>query len=177
MERNQAGHGPASSAGSVLVAVAAALALAGCAGGSTELPGAGGPTSPTPGNPKLAFAQCMRAHGVPDFPDPGGSGAAGGGSVDPYDATFEAAFRTCHSLLPSGTESLQQLHQQMAETGLGFARCMRAHGIAGFPDPGADGQFPESQMRGLGKGSPRFSAAQDACQRYLSSPSQSGGKG
>jgi hypothetical protein len=44
---------------------------------------------------------------------------------------------------------------------------MRAHGIADFPDPDADGQFPESQMTGLGKGSQRFSAAQDACDQDL----------
>jgi hypothetical protein len=59
------------------------------------------------------------------------------------------------------------MHGQLAGQGLGFARCMRAHGIAGFPDPGADGQFPESQMRNLGKGSPPFTAAQTACQHYL----------
>jgi hypothetical protein len=112
----------------------------------------------------------MRAHGVADFPDPGSKVDSGsGGQLDPYDPTFEAAYQACQSLLPPGQETLQQLHGQLAGQGLSYARCMRAHGIAGFPDPGADGQFPESQMRDLGKGSPPFTAAQTACQHFLDS--------
>lgn len=78
-------------------------------------------------------------------------------------------------MLPPGQETLQEMHHRLAETGLGFATCMRAHGISGFPDPSADGQFPETQMRYLGKGSPQFTAAQNACEHYLNSSDSGGG--
>jgi hypothetical protein len=118
----------------------------------------------------------MRTHGVTDFPDPtskvgSGSGGSSDGDLDPYAPAFEAAYQACQSVLPPGQQTLQQLHQQFAGQGLNFARCMRTHGAAGFPDPDADGQFPEAQMHDLGKGSPQFSAAQNACDHYLSDSS------
>jgi len=53
----------------------------------------------------LAFAKCMRAHGVPDFPDPDGqSGQLGPGSgIDPTSAAFQTAINgPCRSLAPAG---------------------------------------------------------------------------
>ena len=41
----------------------------------------------------LQRAQCMRAHGVPNFPDPGSPPAPG--SIDPQSPAFQAAARTC----------------------------------------------------------------------------------
>ena len=99
----------------------------------------------------------MRAHGVQDFPDPGSKvGTGPGGQLDP------ARWRPRGTGRPGGDPD--------TESELAFAPRMRASGIAGFPDPNADGQFPEAQMRISGKGSPPFTAAQDACQRYLDSP-------
>jgi hypothetical protein len=48
----------------------------------------------------LAFAACMRSHGVPNYPDPTfGSGGvtsrSGGVGMDPNSAIFEAAQKTC----------------------------------------------------------------------------------
>ncbi len=53
----------------------------------------------------LAFARCMRAHGVPDFPDPNGrNGQLGPGSgIDPNSPAFQAAINgPCLSLAPPG---------------------------------------------------------------------------
>jgi hypothetical protein len=168
----------------IAIAVVALLAAA-CGNSRSDGPGAAGAGSSgagssapevSPGDAKLAFARCMRAHGVQDFPDPGSKvGAGTGGQLDPYDPTFEAAYQACQSVLPPGQETLTQMHGQLTKQGLGFARCMRAHGIAGFPDPNADGQFPEARMRDLGKGSPQFTTAQNACQHYLDSANGSGG--
>jgi hypothetical protein len=54
----------------------------------------------------LKFAQCMRSHGVPKFPDPNVSGGnvrlqlpAG---VDPNSPQFKAATQACQSLIPGG---------------------------------------------------------------------------
>jgi hypothetical protein len=56
----------------------------------------------------LQFSQCMRSHGVPDFPDPQfsnggisiGGGEQKGTSLDPNSATFQAAQKACESLMP-----------------------------------------------------------------------------
>jgi hypothetical protein len=49
------------------------------------------------------FSQCMRSHGVPDFPDP----SAGGGihlspGTNALSPAFKAAQVSCHKLLPGG---------------------------------------------------------------------------
>jgi hypothetical protein len=50
----------------------------------------------------LAFAQCMRGHGVPNFPDPGQSRQQGA-SVNPNSPHYLAAANACQHLLPPGT--------------------------------------------------------------------------
>jgi hypothetical protein len=64
------------------------------------LPPAGGPTPKVRAEQvrqELAFARCMRAHGVPNFPDPSSSGAQGGlpAGIDPQSPAFESAARVC----------------------------------------------------------------------------------
>jgi hypothetical protein len=53
----------------------------------------------------VAFARCMRAHGVPKFPDPNGqSGQLGPGSgIDPNSPQFQSAVNgPCKSMAPPG---------------------------------------------------------------------------
>ncbi|MBO0810085.1 MAG: hypothetical protein J2P32_17465, partial [Actinobacteria bacterium] len=61
----------------MLVVTAGIVLLAACGGGSTA--GSGG--SANPGDPSqsqmLAYARCMRSHGLPRFPDPDASGGFG----------------------------------------------------------------------------------------------------
>jgi hypothetical protein len=52
----------------------------------------------------LKFSQCMRKHGIPNFPDPT-EGASGhnitiGGNVDFHSPQVQSAQRTCQSYLP-----------------------------------------------------------------------------
>jgi hypothetical protein len=53
----------------------------------------------------LLFSRCMRAHGVPNFPDPaaaspGGFGfGIGGSNIDPAAPLFQVAQRRCISIL------------------------------------------------------------------------------
>lgn len=48
---------------------------------------------------ELKFAQCMRSHGVPDFPDPNKNGGfSGSSSVNPSSPTFQNAQSTCMQL-------------------------------------------------------------------------------
>ena len=48
---------------------------------------------------ELKFAQCMRSHGVPDFPDPNKNGGFSGTStINPASPTFQNAQSTCMQL-------------------------------------------------------------------------------
>jgi hypothetical protein len=65
------------------------------------LPPAGGPPPQVAAKQRrqaLAFARCMRAHGVPSFPDPTFSGTAPAGlpaGIDPQSPAFRSAARAC----------------------------------------------------------------------------------
>jgi hypothetical protein len=51
------------------------------------------------------FSQCMRANGVPDFPDPDPDGRLRGpGHEQQDDPKFRAAMETCRQKLPGGGE-------------------------------------------------------------------------
>ena len=53
----------------------------------------------------LKFAQCMRSHGVPKFPDPKAGGQMTLGTkagVDPNTPQFQAAQKACQKLVPGG---------------------------------------------------------------------------
>jgi hypothetical protein len=105
------------------------VAIAGC-GSSGQKPSA----SSNAGS-FLAFSECMRGHGVPDFPDPSGNGInIGGTGVNPSSPAVRAAQATCKKLLPGGgppAHASEQQKQQLVAT----SECMRGHGVTGFPDP------------------------------------------
>ena len=48
---------------------------------------------------------------------------------------------------------------------LAFSRCMRRHGVPNFPDPASSGALPKVSAQELN--TPRFRAAERACQRLL----------
>jgi hypothetical protein len=61
----------------------------------------------------LAFAACMRAHGLPDFPDPQTSGGGnikieGGknGALSASSRVFQAGAKGCQHLLPGGAPAV-----------------------------------------------------------------------
>lgn len=142
--------------------VAAALAvLAGCGSSSTP-PVASIPTSSagttaaasTPGSTArsgsqtteaspqhsaLEYSRCMRANGVPSFPDPSTSGGflfAPGSGIDPSSPTFKKAQAACATYM-GGLAPGAQTHpspQWLAHM-LAVAKCMRRRGVSGFPDP------------------------------------------
>ena len=81
----------------------------------------------------VKFAECMRANGVSDFPDPNASGEfVYGVSVSP--AVFKQAVDACKDLQPPGTLSAKRSPEQQKE-GLTFAQCIRENGVRDFPDP------------------------------------------
>jgi len=119
----------------------------------------------------LKYSQCMRAHGVPKFPDPGPNGqlriAAGPGTgIDPQSPTFKAAQQACKSLEPTPPEADRK---KMYDSLLKFAQCMRQHGIAKFPDPNPDGGLRINSSKGdqLDPNGALFKKAQKACQHFM----------
>ena len=103
----------------------------------------------------------MRSHGVPDFPDPLGSGEVPKGSAQEFGVSssrYQAAQTACQHLYPttggSGgvltKDSLGQCEEtgdcpqalvQQAMTALRtYAQCMRSHGVPNWPDPTIDSE-------------------------------------
>lgn len=114
----------------------------------------------------LAFARCVRAHGVANFPDPssqGGFDKTALNRISQTNPSYQGATRACQHLLVAPTVVQQQ---EVAAEALQFARCMRSHGVANFPDPGGDGRIPDPATVGLDQGAPRFEAANQACGRF-----------
>jgi hypothetical protein len=78
------------------------------------LPNGGRPTAAQQAREQqaaLKYAQCMRSHGVPKFPDPKAGGALTLGTkagVDPNTPQFAAALRTCKKLVPDSPLSAAQ---------------------------------------------------------------------
>jgi hypothetical protein len=79
----------------------------------------------------------MRAHGVPNFPDPtaGGRGFDLGPGVSPESPAFKAARQACARLAPGGGDRGVRATESQFLAALRFAKCMRGHGFPHFPDP------------------------------------------
>ncbi len=151
-----------------VAAAAAAAAIAAAACGAAP----GSPAGSVSYQSALAFARCMRAHGVADFPDPARNGQVSAVGVNPNSPEVQAAGRSCQSVLPGGNPAAQ--FAQGLARGLRFSRCMRAHGIPDFPDPGGNTAAGGSNISihvsagsGIDPNSPQFRAALRACRSIL----------
>jgi hypothetical protein len=117
----------------------------------------------------LKLAACIRAHGVPNFPDPNSSGVFSGDSVDPASAPFQAALRKCRKYLGRGGGPTPAQQAQGQAQALKFSACMRSHGVTSFPDPqfhaggGISISIKGGQGTTLDPQSPIFQRAQKAC--------------
>jgi hypothetical protein len=126
------------------------------------------------GGVTVQFSQCMRTHGVPNFPDPNGQGQITFSGVDPGSASFQAAERACAKYAPGGGKHPTPAQQQAAlAEALKYSRCMRSHGIADFPDPqtqsggGIGIRIHGGPNSDLDPSNPHFKAAQQACQSLM----------
>jgi hypothetical protein len=140
--------------------LAGAALLAAACGGSTSSTGS------SPYAKALAYSQCMRANGVPNYPDPDSQG------LIPFDARdlgvgtdspqFLHARKTCAKLAPNISISAQQERQVLAQA-IKYAACLRAHGLPDYPDPSTAGGGVEVDLPASIRDSPDFSSAQQAC--------------
>jgi len=193
----------------VVVLASAALLLAGCGGGSSS-PGvahlssstSGGSAANTGGKSStpessastqqkmVAYSQCMRSHGVPEFPEPtegrllihtsNHNGHVTG--VNPRSSQFQTAQKVCGKLLPNGGVPSAAEQAKMQEGALKLSQCMRTHGVPNFPDPIVSGGGVRLKLKagganGIDPESPQFRAAQKACQSIAPGPGGKGGPG
>lgn len=135
------------------------------AAGSVSAPSSSAPQKGESG--LLAYSQCMRSHGVPDFPDPIGNSlqlkVSPGSDLDPNSAQMQAAQKACKSLSPAGAQGGTVSAAQQAKA-LKYSQCMRSHGLPNFPDPTFSGGGVQLKISDIDPNSPQFAAAQKACQ-------------
>ncbi len=117
----------------------------------------------------VKFAECMRANGVAEFPDPDASGQfvygiKGGSSLDPSTAVWKKAISACKDREPPGALGEGKRNAQQMQAALKFAQCMRDNGVKDFPDPSDTG--PLINVNGA-HSIPGFQAAMDKCRDLL----------
>jgi hypothetical protein len=177
---------PAQIAAAIIAAAAALVLLAACSGSSSSTSPASSSTAGTAANsPLVAYSQCVRSRGVPDFPDPppGATNAKfpGAQQLRVSSSQLSAAENACQHLLPAGVED----HFPAAEVPLllsgmrQFSQCMRSHGVPNWPDPSTDSEGrPVFDLSDHGFSwqqahSSQLGAKEDQCQHLL--PSALGG--
>jgi hypothetical protein len=160
-----------------LALVGVALLVAGCGASSptttsTTTAGSGGP--PKNGiQTAYKFSECMRNHGVTNFPDPvvhqSGNSTSIGIQVNPSETSspaFKTAQKDCAGILPMPSAAQQAAQQrQQTQDMLSFAHCLRSNGVNDFPDPDAQGRLTLQmiQAAGIDLHAPSVISAADKC--------------
>lgn len=152
----------------LLIGLAAFLPACGGGSGASSSPTTNAPSaSPSSSSQSgaVAFAQCVRSHGVADFPDPQNGHFLIGGN-DQNNPSFQSAVQACQHLLPGGSASNggSSGGSNTSEL-LAFAQCMQTHGVPQFPDPTPNGGIGLPQ--GVDPNSPQFQQAWQTCQSKL----------
>jgi hypothetical protein len=138
-------------AAAVLTAAVLALMVAAC-GGSDSPPASGSSTSGS----YVAYAACMRAHDIPNFPDPAPShpdaivGKESAQQLGVSTSTYGSARQACIHLVPNTGDTPEQQQELQCAMGGGcsqavvqqwmsglrtLAQCLRTHGEPNWPDP------------------------------------------
>jgi hypothetical protein len=134
-------------------AIAAALGLGACGSSSSNAStSAGRPTQAQFQQGAVRFADCMRSHGVPNFPDPTTSPRAFKQAFNTKSPAFASAATACQHLLPGGGPHSQAPEHSRAQIAamLAFAGCLRTHGFSSFPDPTSSGLITHQMLASAG---------------------------
>ncbi len=140
-----------------LLVVLAGLTLSGCATGQ----------QPTAARSPVdvarvyrQFAQCVRDHGRPDFPDPTVDSQGRPQLPDGVQKPSAEVMNACASILDQLPASVRPARQQDQHPDPAmmrrFAQCMREQGIDDWPDPDAEGRFHFPPDLANLKSSPRW---------------------
>jgi hypothetical protein len=155
---------------SVTSSTASSSSSAGPGGGESA-------SSASPDSQAVAYSACMRAHGVPNFPDPqistNGNEVKVAVRVTPAitgNPRFKSAQQACGKLLPGGGPGegpSRQISSQEQSQYLKAAACIRTHGIPNFPDPTFSGGGVHVSQKGIDLHSAQVRAAEEACQSLI----------
>jgi hypothetical protein len=139
-----------------------AVGLVACGGGGSGAGGGGGGAAQEE-EAGLAFAECMRGHGVEiEDPKPGH-----GIALPDQSPKTKKALAACNGKLGSGQELSAGEDEKLKEGALAFAQCMRDEGIEmGDPTFPGPGKFL-LDIKGIDTESPAFVAAQESCGEKL----------
>jgi hypothetical protein len=109
----------------------------------------------------------MQTHGVPDFPEPGGSqqSFAAMQKLDPESPQFKHAVKVCQSFLPKTPPASPAEQEKVEAEALKFARCMQTHGMPNWPDPTSRGYMVAPA--GAAASSPTYLHAAKSCKALL----------
>jgi hypothetical protein len=125
----------------------------------------------------VAYAQCIRNHGVPNFPDPVKTPSGGWGyktnGIDPNSGAFQGALLACKNLPSPWNSSSQPLTHAQQRGWLKWAQCIRNHGVSDFPDPTFSGS--KVYEPGVALNSPSLQSAMDDCKSKMPSVGGLGG--
>jgi hypothetical protein len=163
-----------------------ALLVTGCTGGSsgahvaelsataTNLSSSSGSSvAPAQGTGALAFARCMRAHGLPNWPDPESNGVFDKSKLQQagYSGSQTRAVEDgpCKNILPTQAPTASQtITAQQQQDYVNAVACMRSHGITDFPDPTfSGGHVTLVPPPGIDTNGTECTAAQHICQQLI----------
>jgi hypothetical protein len=139
------------------------------AGGGTAGPGSSAGASSNGDDLALKYSACVRANGVPNFPDPDRNGALDLdlGKLGVTRAKLEAADRKCRQYLPDGGRP-QKIDPAKLALARQYSQCMRENGVPKFPDPDAYGGIAlDPGKLGTDPIGATMKAAEKACKKYL----------
>lgn len=170
-------------AGVLAVTAGLALLTAACAGSTSSSGGTsatGGTSSAAAGgassayiSDKVSLARCLRAHGLPNYPDPNAEGQ------EPPDTKqmlrnnprTQGALRACSRWANRINNDVAAQNQAIRVEYLRFAACMRSHGLPEFPDPTyAEGRVEfvlSASKDGFDPHSPQVLAKAHECESVL----------
>lgn len=170
--RRDAGRSGARRAPTAVAAMVLGLLAASCGNSSPGSNAAGSSVTAE----MVSFSKCMRAHGVPGFPDPAAvanpeENSIGGipipSTINPSSPAFEKAQSACQSLLSArlSRQGKPSISAGRKASLIALSQCMRTHGVPAYPDP----TFPTSGGisivigPGVNLQSPAFREAQATC--------------
>ncbi len=163
--------------------IAAAAAAAATAVAAVALTGCGSSPSPTAARPSataiqqferdaVRFSDCIRAHGVSDFPDAPTASNPNSGRVwknalaNPGPG-LASAVAACQHFMPADEGAHDQSSAPTSaqfKAMLAFAKCIRARGFVNFPDPTTAGITHQMlAAAGINLTQPALRQAADAC--------------
>ncbi len=142
----------------------ASLAISGCSPSGCSSPGASAAADAI----AVKFSDCMRSHGVTEFPDPtiGSNGLPSWGptpNVNGGAPAYNAAQQVCKKDLPDIGPRTSAERATANAAALKYAMCMRSNDVSNFPDPNGQGLIQINATGALEPSSPAFQKAQMAC--------------